>query len=1012
MVLKISAGTTAAVLTCTGGTTDKKSAVGGVATFNCTIDASGEGYRVEATSGSLAPATSSAFTVSEALSLGAPPISTVAPGSLVGFPGAIGPSQSAVNGKVTLRTSSGTAAGVTVVSWSTTGLIVWIPASDAPGAYTITVAETGGQTTLPLTLVAPTLGSKQNITPLYKDLPAGSTSLPLGVVQDQSGDTWFADAGSNSIDELTTAGVLNQFPLVTPHSGPTGIAIDPAGNLWVTQTRTGQVTELKVATATAGTTDGETVIGLAAGAQPDGISVDPYGNVWVAEGTNGVVAEIPHGTTSPKEWQIGGDIEGMVADAFGNVWAVNEGGTSGVVEIVPSQLPAPTASNPATSGVFPVGRAAGNSIGSGTEQLAVAPNGDVWFTQWSPPNLGVIVPNSTNPATDAWAYASDYPAGGEAPSGIGIDASGTVFVADAGSRSVYAFAPTTVDPASGNVSGLWKTYSVDAWMTNFSEGDEGNNIDVTPTGNVVFSGYVTNTATGTTPYTAADVQGYIGELPGIAAVASETTACAVAGGTTAAGEKCGSGGDVVTIPSGDTIKTVDGTPFTGTVPPPVASPSFASPPEFETLIPGSAFSVTPIETDGARTHLTFTPPITVTFSFPLPAGTTVSQAETATVWWFDPTSNTWIEAGTKAGDPGGVVTVTGGVVTITLKTTHLSAFALLRPSTTPGSGGGGGGGGGTVVPSAPGGVKATAGTAQVTLTWQPVSGATSYAVYDSTKKGGENTGGTTACTVTAPGHACTVKSLTDGTTYYFEVVAREGGLGSSPSTEVSATPASALPAPAHVTAIVPGSTQINVLWSPVTGATGYDVFVATSAGKENLTGTPACTVTAPTDHCSLTGLSPATTYYLVVVALEGTARSAASKEVSVTTAKKTAAPGAYRFVASDGGIFTFGGAGFYGSEGTKHLNQPIVGMAATPTGGGYWLVASDGGIFTFGNAKFMGSEGTHHLNAPIVGMAATPTGGGYWLVASDGGIFTFGNAAFSGSEGATHLNAPIVGMAA
>ena len=30
-------------------------------------------------------------------------------------------------------------------------------------------------------------------------------------------------------------------------------------------------------------------------------------------------------------------------------------------------------------------------------------------------------------------------------------------------------------------------------------------------------------------------------------------------------------------------------------------------------------------------------------------------------------------------------------------------------------------------------------------------------------------------------------------------------------------------------------------------------------------------------------------------------------------------------------------------------------MASTPDGGGYWLVASDGGIFTFGDAAFYGS---------------------------------------------------------
>src|SRR6185437_12335066 len=72
------------------------------------------------------------------------------------------------------------------------------------------------------------------------------------------------------------------------------------------------------------------------------------------------------------------------------------------------------------------------------------------------------------------------------------------------------------------------------------------------------------------------------------------------------------------------------------------------------------------------------------------------------------------------------------------------------------------------------------------------------------------------------------------------------------------------------------------------------------------------------------------------------------------------------------------------------VNRPIVAMAATPDNGGYWEVASDGGIFAFGDAGFYGSEGGHALNAPIVGMAVAPKGLGYWEVASDGGIFTFG----------------------
>jgi hypothetical protein len=120
----------------------------------------------------------------------------------------------------------------------------------------------------------------------------------------------------------------------------------------------------------------------------------------------------------------------------------------------------------------------------------------------------------------------------------------------------------------------------------------------------------------------------------------------------------------------------------------------------------------------------------------------------------------------------------------------------------------------------------------------------------------------------------------------------------------------------------------------------------------------------------------------------------------------------YWLVASDGGIFTFGNAGFWGSTGNLVLNRPVVGMAATPDKNGYWLVASDGGVFTFGDAKFWGSTGNIVLNKPAVGMARSPDGAGYWLVASDGGIFSFGDTKFWGSTGNIVLNKPVVGMAA
>jgi hypothetical protein len=116
----------------------------------------------------------------------------------------------------------------------------------------------------------------------------------------------------------------------------------------------------------------------------------------------------------------------------------------------------------------------------------------------------------------------------------------------------------------------------------------------------------------------------------------------------------------------------------------------------------------------------------------------------------------------------------------------------------------------------------------------------------------------------------------------------------------------------------------------------------------------------------------------------------------------------YWLVGSDGGIFTFGSAQFYGSTGSIKLQRPVVGISPTANKAGYWLVASDGGIFAFGNAGYYGSipgvglspAGSglpHSLNAPIVAMVPSSDGGGYFMVASDGGVFAFGDARFAGS---------------
>ena len=92
------------------------------------------------------------------------------------------------------------------------------------------------------------------------------------------------------------------------------------------------------------------------------------------------------------------------------------------------------------------------------------------------------------------------------------------------------------------------------------------------------------------------------------------------------------------------------------------------------------------------------------------------------------------------------------------------------------------------------------------------------------------------------------------------------------------------------------------------------------------------------------------------------------------------------------------------------LNKPIVGMTPTSDGNGYWLVASDGGIFTYGDANFYGSAGSIQLTSRSSECRLAQTARGYTLVATDGGVFNYGDSQFYGSLGSIRLNSPIEGI--
>ena len=122
--------------------------------------------------------------------------------------------------------------------------------------------------------------------------------------------------------------------------------------------------------------------------------------------------------------------------------------------------------------------------------------------------------------------------------------------------------------------------------------------------------------------------------------------------------------------------------------------------------------------------------------------------------------------------------------------------------------------------------------------------------------------------------------------------------------------------------------------------------------------------------------------------------------------------GGYWLVASDGGVFGFGDAGFHlARKGENRSIGPWSGWRRRRTGWaiGWWRPTA--AFFGFGDTRFSGSAGATPLVRPAVGVTAKADGGGYWIAASDGGVFNYGDAAFNGSMGGVVLNRPVVGVA-
>jgi subtilase family serine protease len=226
-------------------------------------------------------------------------------------------------------------------------------------------------------------------------------------------------------------------------------------------------------------------------------------------------------------------------------------------------------------------------------------------------------------------------------------------------------------------------------------------------------------------------------------------------------------------------------------------------------------------------------------------------------------------------------------------------------------------------PGAPSNLVATAGNAQVSLTWSAGTGATGYNIKRATVSGGPYTTVGTSTTT-----SFTNSGLTNGTTYYYVVTSTNTAGESGNSNQASATPNVSVPsAPTNLVATA-GNAQVSLTWTGSSGATSYNVKDATTSGG------PYTTV-GSTSSTSLTvsGLTNGTTYFFVVTAVNGAGESGNSNQAS---AAPSGGGGGAQLLLNPG--FESGNVNWVASSGV--IGQ--YGGSGEPTHGGTWDAWMDG----------------------------------------------------------------------
>jgi streptogramin lyase len=233
-------------------------------------------------------------------------------------------------------------------------------------------------------------------------------SFPEEEVVGKDGAIWFTESSNNSIGRITTGGTITEFPIPTQDSDPIGICLGPDGNVWFAENVGNAIARVKP--------DGTiTEFPLPASSEPIDLTAGPDGNLWIGENRfdrpSAIGVMSPSGTLLATHELSKVDLEpyGLISGPDGNVWFGEFKGDA-IARMTPSgeltEYPTP-------------------SKGSGVASLAVAKDGDIWFTETGTQDvvnaqLGYITPGTST--------VHEVPTNsGEHPRGLAVTSDGALW---------------------------------------------------------------------------------------------------------------------------------------------------------------------------------------------------------------------------------------------------------------------------------------------------------------------------------------------------------------------------------------------------------------------------------------------------------------------------------------------------------------------------------------------------------------------------------------------------------